>query len=391
MLKCRKPAPALLMSLLLCGCGNPGSPLPPSLMLPQPVVDLSGERTGDAVRLHWTMTRRTTDGVVLRDDQRAVVCRVTSTGACEQAGELLVEAGRPAQFTDRLPPALREGAPRLLGYEVRLKNHAGRDAGASNVVYTAAGWAPPPVRSVVAQATAQGIVVRWQAPAVGAPASGARLLVRLERDRVLGEPASQTRDVGHGRPAEAGVPQPLEQTLEAVEHVPVAMREPTSQTREGGRLTSSGAWLPDHTVDAQAELNRSYRYTVQMVERETLGGHAVEVSGTAGRTGVVVAKDVFPPAVPTGVAAVADAEGGTIDLSWTANADPDLAGYVVYRRVEGASAAPERVSGKALLATPDWSDAGARKGVRYAYSISAVDASGNESARSAEVVEGLPG
>ena len=111
----------------------------------------------------------------------------------------------------------------------------------------------------------------------------------------------------------------------------------------------------------------------------------------------MVARDVYPPAVPAGLAAVANVEGGTqgaIDLAWSADADPDTAGYVVYRRMAGSAAAPERVSGfksgAGLLPSPTWSDTDVKKGVRYAYSVSAVDASGNESARSPEVTEGLP-
>ncbi len=363
---CRRVA-VLLIFVSLCGCGNPGSPLPPSLMLPEPVVDLSGARTGDTVALHWTMTRRTTDRVVLKGDQRVLVCRAVGAGACERAGELLVEAGKPAAFSDALPAALRAGPLRLLRYEVRLKNHAGRDAGASNAVFTAAGWAPPAVGAASAEVTAKGVEVRWQARAAGTEQPGARLLARVERNRVL-RPGESER--AGKEEVQAGVPQPMEQTLEAPEH------------------WSADAWTPDHTLDANAVLNRSYRYMVRLVEQVRLDGRAVEISGEPGQTGVMAARDVFPPGVPSGLAAVANAEGGSIDLAWNADAEPDVAGYVVYRRVDGG--APERVSGGAPVKSPDWSDTKAAKGVRYRYSVAAVDASGNESGRSAEVVEGLP-
>ena len=49
-----------------------------------------------------------------------------------------------------------------------------------------------------------------------------------------------------------------------------------------------------------------------------------------------------------------------------------------------------RVSGAKLLPGPAWSDPGAKPGLRYQYSVTAVDASGNESARSAERAEALP-
>jgi fibronectin type 3 domain-containing protein len=48
------------------------------------------------------------------------------------------------------------------------------------------------------------------------------------------------------------------------------------------------------------------------------------------------------------------------------------------------------VSGKAILVPPSLEDKSVASGHRYAYSVSAVDQDGNESARSAEVEESLP-
>ncbi len=148
--------------------------------------------------------------------------------------------------------------------------------------------------------------------------------------------------------------------------------------------------MPEHTTDAQAALNRSYSYRVELVERLRLNGQWIEVRGTGAQTPVIAADDHFPPAVPTGLAAVANPEGGTIDLSWSANTEPDLRGYFVYRRELGSAAAQERVSGGKPIGTSSWSDTAARKGMRYAYTVSSVDESGNESGRSPESVEGLP-
>ncbi len=366
--------PAVLLSvLLLSGCGNPGSPLPPSLMLPQPVVDLGAYRTGNDVALHWTMTRRTTDRLLLKGDQRAAICRALGTGECEAIAVLLLSAGGPGSYTDHLPADLAEGPVRLVRYEVRLENRKRRDSGASNPAYTLAGWAPPPVLSVGVTPEEKGLVVSWKAPVGEAvPVPGAKLMVRMQRDRILGAADSAKPDKEETR---AGVPQPLEQTLEAPMHPPVMDNEP---------------WSPDHIVDADARFSRSYRYTVQFVEQMELNGHFIEISGVAGQSAVVAAKDTFPPAVPSDLAAVANAGGNSIDLSWTAGAEPDLAGYRVYRRIAGAQAAPVRVSGADLLTTPAWSDTAVSKGERYAYSVSATDTSGNESGRSPEVVEALP-
>ncbi len=353
----------------LCGCGNPGSPLPPSLMLPQPVSDLRAARTGDAVTLDWTMPRRTIDRIPLQGDQRAVICRSVEGGPCEPHGVLLLEAGKPAQFQDFLPPELRSGSTRLLRYEVHLPNHRRRDAGVSNPAFEASGPAPPPIRSVSAEATPRGILVHWTAPlSTAAPAlpPGTRLLVRIERNRV--PQASERPTAARDRE------QPIQQVLEAPQHSPA----PGAQS-----------WSPDHTLDADAQLNRSYRYTAQLVAQLAVEGHALEMRGAEAQTAVIDAKDLFPPAAPGNLAAVANADSGTIDLSWAPSTELDASGYFLYRRVAGGETTPERVSGNNPVKTPNWTDKTAKPGVRYAYSVSAVDSSGNESARSAEAAEAL--
>jgi hypothetical protein len=90
--------------------------------------------------------------------------------------------------------------------------------------------------------------------------------------------------------------------------------------------------------------------------------------------------------VPTGLVSAADTFAKAIDLDWTPDVDPGLAGYIVYRCAPGSNQPPERISpaGKPVT-TSSWSDTSAIPGQRYAYSVSAIDTSGNESQRSAEV------
>lgn len=363
--------------LSVAGCGNPGSPQPPSLMLPQPVTDLRAARTGNTVALLWTMPDRSTDRVRLRGDVPVAICRVVETGPCRNPQGMWEQIGKSAEFIDTLPPELQNGPPRLLRYELRLGNRQHMDAGPSNPAWTLAGAAPPAVQSASAEATAGGIAVRWTLapltepnPAPASALSGAKLLVRLERDRVLGPGESPKPDKEESA---QGVPQPMQQVLEAREHY-----EP-----------GAAGWTPSETLDAAAALNRSYRYTVRLVEQLTLDRHAIEVDGLPAQTPPVDARDRFAPATPGDLAAVGNAEGATIDLSWSPGTEADLAGYFVYRRIADSDSW-QRVSGDAPLPSASWSDPHAVKGVRYRYAISAVDRSGNESARSAEVVEALP-
>jgi fibronectin type 3 domain-containing protein len=103
----------------------------------------------------------------------------------------------------------------------------------------------------------------------------------------------------------------------------------------------------------------------------------------------VFAHDIFPPAVPLSVEAVFAGSGqqGFIDLIWTPVTDSDLAGYNVYRRDEGSTAVKVNPE---LVKIPAFRDLQVVPGKKYLYSVSAVDARGNESGRSAEAAESVP-
>jgi hypothetical protein len=360
--------------LLLGGCGNPGPPEPPSLMLPAPVHDLSALRTGNAILLSWTMTGRTTDKLLLKKDQTVSICRAVANGPCLRVGQILALPDKPAHFEDTLSVALTGNRAQLLRYEVRLLNHAGRDAGVSNSAYSATGTAPPAVQQVSAATTAKGILIRWTAIGVQTlPPSDARLWASLQRERL---PSKEEKAQPTRAETAAGVPQPLQQTLEAAE------------------TAGPGAWAPEQTLDANAILNRTYRYSVQLMQQERIDGHLITVRGAPVTSAALDARDIFPPPAPEGLDAAANPQGKTIDLSWTPDSSPAnipvSIGYFVYRRTEKDTAPPARVSGAKSVSAAAWSDPSATPGIHYAYSVSAIDANGKESSRSAEIVAELP-
>lgn len=348
--------------VLLVGCGLAANPQPPTLWLPRPVRDLRAARVGDQVQLRWTMPRHTTDNVELRGSQRARICWMEpqaqnaafSDKPCRAAGEGSFDPDKPAQFAATLPPELQQGPARGAAFFVELESPAGKTAGPSNAAWAAAGAAPSAVTGLELQTVADGVVLHWNHAATG---PGMRM--RIERT-LINPPAKPN--------SKNGAPPVQEQTLEV----------DLSQNDPGG------------AVDHDATLDRQYRYTAQRVERVTLDGRTLELAGAASQPVTIDAKDVFPPAVPGGLAAVADEQAHTIDLSWTPDSDPDLAGYAVYRRDATAGTGWERISGPAPVVAPSFDDRNVVSGRQYAYAVSAVDQDGNESARSAEVSEELP-
>jgi fibronectin type 3 domain-containing protein len=129
---------------------------------------------------------------------------------------------------------------------------------------------------------------------------------------------------------------------------------------------------PSEFVDPAVQYDKTYEYSVQAVrqagdrEAESLVSAPVQVSR----------EDRFAPAVPRGLTAVAGTH--SVELAWTPSPETDLAGYRVYRAIEGGKF--ERLA--ELIEVPSFSDRSAERGKRYSYAVTSIDQLGNESDRS---------
>jgi fibronectin type 3 domain-containing protein len=99
----------------------------------------------------------------------------------------------------------------------------------------------------------------------------------------------------------------------------------------------------------------------------------------------VTPADTFPPAAPTGLAAVSGS--GVINLIWDANTDADLAGYVVLRG-EAPGDTLQPLTPQPIRETR-YVDRAVQAGTTYVYAVVAVDkaAPPNRSALSNRVQE----
>ena len=340
----------------LAGCGTPGAPQPPSLDLPDRVTDLSAARTGNQVSLTWTMPKKNTDKLLLKGEVNVRVCRKLDAGPCQPAdGPLLLAPGADGHFSETLPSALASGPPRALSYFVELKNRSGRSAGLSNAAVVAAGEAPPPVTGLTAEVRKAGVVLRWKPDEKD---------VAIRLHRLLMNPPSAKPKEGLMAPA----PEPVEQDL----------------------LVEAGS--QGHALDKSVRFGESYEYRAQRVIPVEADGQKLELNGDLSQPVRVQVKDVFPPEMPKGLAAVAsvgeNGAGPAIDLSWQPDSEADLAGYIVYRREEDG--AWQRISPPQPVVGPAFHDAQVQPGHSYHYAVSAVDQGGHESARSAEAQETVP-
>jgi hypothetical protein len=124
--------------------------------------------------------------------------------------------------------------------------------------------------------------------------------------------------------------------------------------------------------DTAVAANDSWCYVVRGV-----AGTEPLVESPNSSEACVSVRDVFAPAAPTGVAALA--AGGVVDVSWSPSTEADLASYRVYRSEGGE---PEKLAELPASETR-FRDEKAVVGGSYAYTVTAVDKDGNESGPSA--------
>jgi hypothetical protein len=314
----------ILLALVCYGCGYIGEPLPPALNIPVGVRDLSGVERGPEILVRFTLPTQTTDGLPIRKPSE-IELRV---GPLPQPPFSLenwiasskvmsgVPADRPVvEYT--LPAAEWIGRDVVIG--VKVLGPKGRASAWSNLVTLSV--VPPLDQPTALAATAvpQGVRLTW---------SGSAPRYRIYR------------------------------RIEA--------QEETAGIAETERA---------EYLDAATEYGKTYRYSVQGIR----SGGEVRAESQRSFEIEITPKDIFPPAVPTGLTAVAST--GSIELVWDRNSEPDLAGYRVYR-AEGPGGFQHLAD---TQEAPSFSDRKIEPGKKYRYAVSALDKSGNESAKSAPV------
>jgi hypothetical protein len=351
----------MLALALVAGCGSPGVPLPPSLELARPVSDLRAVRKGNTVYLTWSAPEVTTDRHNIRHPGPTEICRGLGTTMrdCDVVVAQIPFAKLPAatkaapksqlSYSDQLPAKLQaENSTSTVVYAVRLLNSYGRSAGLSNPAQVPAAATLPPPADFQVQVTAEGVWLTWKAVTPPNDGPGIRYLYRVYR-----------REAGATGETVAG---------------------------EVGLAVEKEPRLLDHAFVWEKTYNYRLR-VVTVVAQEKKTEQQVEGEDTPSVT--VVAHDVFPPTMPTGLQAVFSGPGQKpfIDLIWAPNTEADLAEYNVYRREQDSQ--PVKLNSEPVK-TPSFRDTQVLAGHQYFYSVSAVDVRGNESQRSEEASEQVP-
>jgi len=152
---------------------------------------------------------------------------------------------------------------------------------------------------------------------------------------------------------------------------------------------NSGNWaLANEVTGMPAPLVAGSKQSVKLygLSRDTTYYFAIRAEDDAGNLGLISnvvtwdwVYDTAPPAAPTGLTATKAGSG--VQLSWSANSEPDLQGYSVYRAT--ASGGPFTKITSSLLTSPAYLDPSPPAVTDVWYEVTASDVSNNESATSA--------
>jgi hypothetical protein len=209
----------------------------------------------------------------------------------------------------------------------------------------------------------------------------------IEIDRTLVTPAAAPN------PAKPKTFNPLPRSTEPVEQkLRVRLIPPNSQ--------HTAATDPGIALDATAQFGHQYRYSASRVVQQQFGQQKLQLDSSQSPAVQVARRDTFPPAAPSGLVAVpvsAVMNNGIpeVDLSWSANTEPDLAQYRIYRSDVTGNRPMRRIGPGGgptaeIIVAPAYRDVHVEAGQTYTYAVTAVDISGNESRRSAEVTVTVP-
>ncbi|MFA6958896.1 MAG: fibronectin type III domain-containing protein [Thermoanaerobaculia bacterium] len=353
---------ACFLLVLVAACGKAGVPHPPVPEIPAATTDLVVSQRDDKVILRWSYPSLSTAGKTLPGLRKIVVYRYVDplpqslmpqlggetpklatelfgmvalplppqyARAAEPVAEVTKDelpafvAGAKIEFEDKPALAGEGGAPLRYVYAV-VTEGLEKTSGFSNLAPIVLYDVPAAPAALIAQLTPEAVVLTWEKPTRS----------------ISGGDKPQIRGYSVYRTSTAEIAGDAAATVEA------------GATRYEDR--------PPYG-------RYTYQVTAVVVKEPAL------VESAPSAVAEVDFRDLLPPPVPKNVAALA--EERSVRLIWDPVIAPDIAGYIVYRKV-GADWA--RVT-PSPLTDASYRDEAPPVGVPIVYSVTSVDRSGNES------------
>lgn len=325
------------------GCGFKNHPVPPDTVVPEAIKDLRFDTDAKGVQLSWSFPVETIKGSDIEDLAsfelyRAEVPLKDYCGGCPipfseplvQPGGATMEDGKKRKAVYALTD-LRPGHKYF--FKVRSRTSWFAQSADSNIVTFVWNVPAKAPEGVTARAGNRQVVLDWQ-------------------------PVTALQD---GSPLD----KPLQYQI---------LRSTGGKEFEKIGVVEKGTSFVDRNVVNKQQ----YAYQVQSqlkIGEEIVGG------GTS-KPVTTLSVDLTPPAPPSGVTAIETDMG--VKVLWEKSSEEDLGGYRVYRRSADSDAA-EKI-GEVQPVYTLFVDRKAAAGVRYYYSVTAIDQAtpANESERSTE-------
>ena len=384
--KALRAACALSLLASLPACGKRGDPLPPLPRTPQPVTGLLVAQRGRGIEVSYVAPRATAGGVALTALEVELL-RADTEGEFADVARAASRKAAPGE-------AVREAGPLPApGTRVRLAARAragGRVSALTPVVILAVQAPLAPPSELKARLTPKGVALAWTAPPGGIPPP-----IVAPSPSPSPTPAKPSAPPAPSpSPAASPGASPTASPSPAASPSPTPAPSPTPPPppssgywiyrRDAGgkygtplvRAPLQSAAFDDETVAPGQNVcyvARLVAATDPVIESESSNEVCVEV------------RDVEAPAAPTGVTALA--RDGAVEVSWSPSPERDLAGYRVYRSAAGGT--PARVA-EVGAGESAFRDTAVASGATHVYTVTAVDAAGNESPPSAPAEGALP-
>lgn len=373
----------VLTSALAAGaCGKRGNPLPPVRHVPGAVSELHVAQRGDQIEISLVAPRTATDNSRLPVIEIEILQAPAAGDFAKVARAIVRKAAAPGERLTEAEPLPPLGTVLRFAARARLQ---GRASSPTPVATLTVGRTPPPPSDLAARSVPQGVGLEWTAPAPAEP-----------------PPASPSPEALPSPPG----PEPA---------VPTAAPSPTPEPSppaapEGGDTASPGVIGPSPAPSAEPPgppapsffvyrrsehgsygdplvkvpiVSSTFRdetalplegwcYTVR-----TVASTAPLIESDASNEACLTVEDVAPPETPVGLAARETDEG--VEVSWSPSSEADLKIYRLYRADGGRPAKP---IADLSAGTSRYVDASAPRAIPLHYTLSALDAVGNESPRS---------
>jgi hypothetical protein len=373
----------------MVACGKKGPPLPPLVKLPVAPSDVTAVRRANTVDLQLTVPSANTDSSRPANVARVEVYALTGPATVSEA-EVLKQGTKVASMAVKAPrdpnATFDPGDPDQFEADVEPPEGEGLDQGTVAHVQEAltAPAAPAAAPATAAVRTYVGVGIttkgrrgpssrRVAVPLVPSPPPPSKPEVTYTETAVTVKWESSATKITYNV---YEVPASIRLTASA-EATAVKKPDPTQKQEQGQQLTKTAIAETQYT-DARLTWGATRCYAVRSVETV----QALSVESEATPPVCVVLADIFPPAAPKGLQAVATE--GIINLIWDANTEADLDGYILLRATSpGDELAPITPSPIRETAFQDRVPAG----VRYIYALKAVDKAGNASEPSERIEE----